>query len=310
MEGTKFNMNRNDRCWCKSGLKYKNCHLLIDSAIGEDKIKISKELYAKNWLKSTDNLNSQGCYNWIISKIKKYNPKNVFDIGCGDGTGLIKLIEELNNKDIYVIASEDNPECIRMAENKLRALSQYSLKTVFRYSNKLDNNEFYFKEIINSEIAANSQINIIESNILFDQIFVEYLKSLPKFDLVTVWLIGTHTMQNHCLNFNVEIKTVGDYRLRVQNRVYEIADVILKTGGILQVVDRSEPLNTIEKKEDIIRAHKEQASVTSLKYQEIDYLEYKEIEVKRKMGLQLTLGTSGRLPEEDKISIVSVIFGK
>ena len=30
-----MNINRNDECWCKSGLKYKKCHMSFDEKLNE-----------------------------------------------------------------------------------------------------------------------------------------------------------------------------------------------------------------------------------------------------------------------------------
>ena len=67
-----------------------------------------------------------------------------------------------------------------------------------------------------------------------------------------------------------------EYRLRTQNKTYEIADCILKPGGVLHVVDRGVVPETDEIKSIIIDRHKDQASVTSLRFSEFAYRLYTE----------------------------------
>jgi len=71
-----------------------------------------------------------------------------------------------------------------------------------------------------------------------------------------------------------------DFRLFVQNCIYELSDIILKNNGYLQIVDRGEMLyNNEEIKKHYIIPHKNQASVTNLKVvEDIKFLEYKPLD--------------------------------
>jgi hypothetical protein len=51
---------------------------------------------------------------------------------------------------------------------------------------------------------------------------------------------------------------------------------ILRKGGVLQVVDRGEPPASDFLREDTLNAHREQASVTSLKVTDLQFTMYEE----------------------------------
>jgi hypothetical protein len=63
------------------------------------------------------------------------------------------------------------------------------------------------------------------------------------------------------------IRNEGDHRLIVQNTVYELADVVLKPGGVLQVVDRVQEITSDELRDEWISGHIDQAGPTSLEVQ-------------------------------------------
>ena len=300
---------RNDPCWCKSGKKYKKCHMLIDNKSGLEKVQASEENYINKWEKSATNFESSGCYKWMIDQIKYIGPKRILEIGCGDGTALKNIIREID--PLFIVSLEDNNECIRVAAKKLSKDNIGNVKIYKRYKKEMLSNDMFNDSVVESELKLDSKINIIEANVIFDTGIIEFLKTQEKFDLVVVWLIGTHTMQKNCQNLTeYEIKTVNQYRLHVQNKVYEMADVLLRKGGVLQVVDRSEIPDKKELTDDLINSHKEQASVTTLEVLGLKYYEYKELEEKGKMGLKITVPDTGRIPNLEKTCVISVVSEK
>jgi hypothetical protein len=73
----------------------------------------------------------------------------------------------------------------------------------------------------------------------------------------------------------------------------------------LQVVDRTE----VPDSDDMLDAHREQASTTSLKVMCLDYLRYKE-PAESRMPMKVTPGLSGRMPDRPDIAITSVLSQK
>jgi hypothetical protein len=141
---------------------------------------------------------------------------------------------------------------------------------------------------------------LIEGNILRDPKLIEFLTANGAFDAVACWLVGTHSSMrvNRCIEPSVS--TSQHYRLKVQNVVYEISDTLLRAGGILHVVDRGEPMTTPELEKDLLAAHCDQASVTSLIPFELSQRPYVESEHESATQMVLTPGFGGRMPDLSK----------
>lgn len=74
-----------------------------------------------------------------------------------------------------------------------------------------------------------------------DPYLEQALRADGPFDAVTIWLTGSHPfrlLNAACVGRGAVDET--DLNLFLQNRVYELADQILRPGGVLQFVDRSE----------------------------------------------------------------------
>ncbi|MGP8049072.1 MAG: SEC-C metal-binding domain-containing protein [Desulfobaccales bacterium] len=299
---------RNEPCWCGSRLKYKNCHYQIDTAPTNSRLQAARRVYDINWKSNAAYYTSQGCYEWMASQLKPYSPKRILDIGCGDGSGIIALLKIIGSEDLTVFSLEENSECARTTQKHLDYMG-YSSMTISRmvaHQTEDRKHELYIEQ---GKLLENTGVTIIESDILLnDEELLTFLLRITKFDAITVWLIGSHQLRCECSNIAaLRIQSSGEYRLRVQNKVYELADKILKPGGVLQIVDRGEVPNTEELKEDTLNAHRDQASVTSLKVQSLDYIIYKEPDVARKIKLTTTLGLSGRIPDLAQYAMISII---
>lgn len=303
-------LGRNDKCWCGSGLKYKKCHLTSDRTAPKDRLGLEKTAYLERWKGNANFFSNMGHYAWMASKLKSFNPKLFFDIGCGDGSGIIALLDEFNHNDIKVISIDENIACLNSAKDNIEKAG-YTAEIIKRMDVRISNNGAH--EIFHNPLHINttSQVILIESDILTDHTIINSLKEYGEFDAVTVWLIGTHMERKNCSNLaSLNIRSSGEYRLFVQNRVYEIADEILHKGGVLQVVDRTEAPTTDMIKNDFIDAHKEQASVTSLEFHSLDYILYSEPKTGNRVAMILTKGASGKKPETDETSISSFISMK
>jgi len=302
---------RNDPCWCGSGLKYKNCHYEVDTAPPEKHVQVAREVYDRNWQKNAAHFASQGCYEWMASVLKPFAPKRILDIGCGEGSGLLALLSTLGSDNLTIISLEENSECTHTAEKHLRSKG-YEASIIHRMHAEPTANRQHVLGVEPGKLVERSGITLIESDILLkDDDLFSFLLSIPRFDAVTVWLIGTHFARQECQSIaSLQIKTSKEYRLRVQNQVYEHADRLLRSGGVLQIVDRGEVPNTELVRSDFLNAHKEQASVTSLEVKSLEYLVYNEPGASRKVAMQATVGTSGRTPDLSQFAMISVISVK
>lgn len=304
-----MNTSRNDPCSCGSGMKYKHCHYLIDRASESKRVQVTQEIYAKSWDKNELYFTGQGCYTWIVDQIAQYKPKRILDIGCGNGHGLLELASRLDYADI--ISIEENKACISRA-SKLLQENKYNPTVVSRIDHIPIGPEIHRLNIDTKDFRIDNGISIIEGDILQDDdILLKALAGSGKFDLVTIWMIGTHLARSECIDIaHYKISSSGEYRLRVQNKVYRLADKLLGRGGILQIVDRGEVPEEDFIKDDFIRAHKEQASVTSLLVNDLHYMEYSEASSGRSLKMVETLGLSGRQPDFTRKAMLSITSKK
>jgi len=131
-----------------------------------------------------------------------------------------------------------------------------------------------------SEVSLNDtdfDVLLLEGDIYNDPRLMDFLMQQSKFDSVVCWLMGTHYSRGHNdVIDHTSMPTPLHYRIHIQNRVYELADVILRSGGVLHIVDRGQPLTTAEMIADLKASHEDQASVTSLDVRDIETREYSE----------------------------------
>lgn len=301
-------IGRNDPCRCGSGIKYKHCHYEVDSSPPEGRVRAARRVYDSNWQKNAAHYASQGCYKWMALQLKPFAPKRILDIGCGDGSGLLAILTELPFENFTIISIEENSECINTTQKNLYSKG-YASTIIHRMEAQSMQNRQHILTTETGKLEEHPGVTLIEGDILVeDDELVSFLLDLPKFDAVMVWLIGTHFLRNECVNIApLKIQSSGEYRLSVQNIVYELADKVLRSGGVLQIVDRGEVPATDELKQDFLNAHGEQASVTSLEVKSLDYMIYTEVKDAKKIKMIATPGTSGRIPDMLRYAMLSII---
>ncbi|EKO3961192.1 hypothetical protein F2K62_002443 [Vibrio fluvialis] len=98
------------------------------------------------------------------------------------------------------------------------------------------------------------------------------------------------------------------YRIFVQNEVYEIADKILRSNGILHIVDRGQELTSEDDKNDLIESHRDQASVTNLVVQEtVESREYEDPNNGYDVGMVTNVGDKVVKEKFDRKHLHSII---
>ncbi len=243
----------------------------------------------------------------MATRLKAYSPQRILDIGCGDGSGLLAILSILNSEEITILSLEENLECINITAQNLRSKG-LKVSIINRMHVIPKTNNKYLLGVESGKLFETSSINLIESDILLsDDDLLSFLMSIQCFDAITIWLIGTHHLRNECENlFNLKIKSSFDYRLRVQNQVYVLADKLLRSGGVLQIIDRGEVPDTKLLREGILNAHKEQASVTDFEVSSLDYMIYDEPNVSQKITMQPSIGSSGRNPDLSRTAMICI----
>ncbi|MEX2411033.1 MAG: SEC-C domain-containing protein [Candidatus Paceibacterota bacterium] len=298
---------RNALCSCGSGIKYKYCHMKLENSDETDKLDVAKKIYLKQWSKNSNYFYENKYYNWMAKQLSKYKPKKIFDVGTGTGLGVIELYNKFKCEEIHIVSIDENIECLKAAKPEIFTATDYNPEIISRLSvDHLGPLHAYSYSSI--EYSSKDKIVLIESDILTEPCLDDIIDCSGQFDAITVWLIGTHEHRYTCAQIGNRISSSGEYRLRVQNKVYEFADKSLRNGGVLQIVDRGESPKSDVLKNDFINAHRDQASITSLKVEELNFIDYEELSTG--IRIELTPGISGRLPTNLQHSLISVISVK
>lgn len=232
--------------------------------------------------------------------------EKVLEIGTGDGRGTLALL----NVQHTVVRIDENPEILAFAQSRLIKAGKTAT--------------YQEREIVQSGRAGYSityqkpkghpskgEALLLDGDINNDDSLMKWLRETGPFDAVICWMIGTHNARkDNALIQQEEISTTGQYRLFVQNQVYRVADQILRSGGLLQIVDRGQPPKTSIIREDLLAAHREQAQSTSLVTDSLEYRIYEEATGDARVNMQVTPGLLGITANIQELALVSIISEK
>ena len=298
---------RNDDCWCGSGRKYKHCHYLIDTAPDDQKYAAAQAVYARNWRGTAQHHFDDGVYHWLAEALAGYGPKRILDIGCGSGHGLVALREVLGD-DVRLVALDENRACLQTARETLR---QRGVDANVIHRMTVSHGPAGYDHVAGPlAFDAEAACTLIEADVCNDEHLTTALQASGPFDAVTIWLTGVHMMRRQNANVRASgVASDGAHRLYVQNASYELADTVLRPGGVLQVSDRAQAPDTPLLEADTLQAHRHQASVTSLEVKSLAYRSYDSPD-QRRTPMVFTPGTAGLLPSVLKLAVVSVLSEK
>lgn len=264
-----------------------------------------REEYARTWSESdAAAFAAGGHYAWMASHVT--GKHRVLEIGTGDGRGTIELLRAGH----VVVSVDENPACLRRAQKSISDAG-FAVTTELRGTVHPGKDGYTVAYQPVNSLAPVAGALLVEGDTLNDPVLLSWLKSLPPFDAVTCWLMGSHRARQ--LNLALPRESANLYRLRVQNRLYEFADTILQSGGILNIVDRgtigTTPAAIALLTADAIQSHEDQASSTSLRIDaRVDMRRYNAPAGGLKM--QVTLGTSGLVPADVELGLTSTIARK
>jgi SAM-dependent methyltransferase len=273
---TNFKSQRaNDPCACRSGMLYKRCHKVLHRAPPKKYLETARKFYFDRWAVNAASHAKLGHYDWMIDQLPG-GARRVLDIGIGNGAGVQALLRRLQ-PDV-VIALEENPFCIRKARQRLETTAGLVALVERLATPQIDPDDAdYRSEIVGGQIPTAAKVTIVLTDPLFDRSLAEDLSSTGPFDLVTGWLIGSHEARENSVEIQSQgISSATEYRLFVQNVVYEIADRVLRPGGVLQLVDRIQHPDLEKMREDLLRSHAEQAEGTTLQVRDVSFTPYQE----------------------------------
>jgi SAM-dependent methyltransferase len=263
-----------------------------------------KAAYLDYWRHNAASLAAQGCYGWMAEQLDFLKPKRILDIGCGTGEGTLALFQRFSPD---IVAIDENLSCLRQTHRCFRNhRAPADLRARFEY--RQNPNGSHSTEINKVEIITTERVALLQADVLLeDPPLHSYLERLGPFDAITIWLIGAYQCRLTCADlYPLRITEPYQYRLHVQNRVYWMAGKLLRSGGILQVIDRGEPLSTPEIAEDHLNGHREQAELGGLQVQGFTARPYEEHATRKGVEMIISPGKSGRAPNLIEIALISV----
>ena len=263
-----------------------------------------RKQYADSWSgNQSRQFEQEGLYQWMASFLGGYN--RILEIGTGDGRSLSACAQ----KGHKVVSIDENPACLDLAENILKE-RRIPFKRIKREKlHIIGEDHLITYDVVDTKYGEENIIT--EGDITDDQHLEQWLNEVGPFDAVICWLIGTHGSRQ--MNKKIKmagINSDGIYRLYVQNRVYVLADKLLRSGGILNIVDRGAVPDSEFFLKDILRAHREQASVTNLEVFDLKWREYREPCSKEAVKMVQTPGILGLRQDMSRLSFISVTSKK
>lgn len=205
----------------------------------------------------------------MAEQIASYQVQRVLDIGSGSGHGLIALTQQFGT-ELRIVGVDENLSCLKEAKTTLAAAGLTS-ELVARLSTTRTNWGFVQRgQAI--DVPLPEPIALIEADPLTDSHLEAALADGGPFDAITVWLTGAHSQRrNNSYSIERGAKSEHDLRIILQNEAYELADRVLRPGGILQVVDRAEAPTTERLRDFYIKNHSEQAEPTTMQVRDVTY---------------------------------------
>jgi len=262
-----------------------------------------KKEYQTHWQMNAEHYEKQGCYDWMAAQLDELAPRRVLDIGCGAGQGIRALYRRFGCE---ILALDENIECLRKSASGVRREGMKA-QLVERFTYIALPGNRHAIAVDQTPISASRQAVLVQGDpLLDDQLLFSYIRSKAPFDALTIWLCGTFNIRRTCANLDgFDIGGPNEYRLHVQNKTYTLAAELLRSGGVLHVVDRGEVPATEELRESFLDSHREQASDTDIEVLDINYRLYNDLE-RKGVRMVVTYGSSGRVGDMSQLAMLSV----
>jgi hypothetical protein len=268
-------LKANEPCPCGSGDPYKKCHKTLHRTPPGRYLDEARKFYVGRWVRNAGAHDRANDYDWMCGQVRG-DIARLIDIGVGEGSGLAAMLR--NFRPERAIGIEENPECVRRARTKLAAAgASFDVVSRMRTQQVSRDAPDYCLAFEQGPISAASGVTVIETDPLFDAALADDLIAAGPFDLVTVWLVGSHEAREHSVELNaLGHMTSARYRELVQQSSYGLADKVLAPGGRIQIVDRLPMQDRDGAREHFRALHEAHFQGTSLEIEAIGFREYRE----------------------------------
>ncbi|MCI1228987.1 methyltransferase domain-containing protein [Kerstersia gyiorum] len=261
--------------------------------------KLQRE-YAVKWEVSASAHQQEGDYEWLAADLEECH--SVLEIGCGAGHSTLSLLAGGHR----VTVVEENPHCIELTRDRLEQAG-YRVQVMLRGNPEALDSGY---EVAYGDVGTVENVDcvLIEGDVLEDAKLSAWLSKHERFDAVICWMMGTHQYRGHDgVLVARKITEVWQYRIFVQNEVYDLAEIVLRSGGILSVADRLETPSTERMHNSIMQNHREQASTTSLQVRKLRHKPYSLDRVEGGVQMVVTLPTDGSSADREFSSSLCVV---
>lgn len=263
-----------------------------------------RRTYISEWRRSSSYHATLGHYQWMASLLGAFDFG--FDIGSGDGSGLL----ELSKHGRAIISIDENASQTQIARERLSKAGVPVHYLQREMINDLTDFPLYHIQYCGIPVEPSALllrgVHLLDGDCTrgADLGLRKWLRGVGPFDVVTCWLMGTHRARQRSYTYkDFEPDKPDIYRRYIHNQVYDLANEILKPGGLLQVVDRG-PGPVERMKDSSYREWQEQAKTTILTLKAIDAIEYEAV----KDGIRLIASDGRAMPP--KLSLCSIISQK
>jgi SAM-dependent methyltransferase len=269
-------------------------------------VKEKRREYAKEWALTSRKHEEDGDYAWMASFVEGCDL--LLEVGCGSGSATL----ELAKRGHRVVSVEENPHCIERAASRLREAG-VPVEVELRGSLSNFGNSYRDDYAQIEKPLPPDGVLLVEGLLGYDDHLTRWLLKTCPFDAIVCWLIGGQPAigVNALLRERASVYYQDSrfhLRFAVQNRLYELADGLLRKDGLLHIVDRGELPDSELLRNDFINGHRDQASPTSLVVERLDSRPW----TVDGPGVQMvnTPGLSGRIAPSNKMALNSVISRK
>lgn len=218
-------------CPCGSGFAYRACHQPVVEAPPEARLDVARRAYARSWAVNAACYAAQGLYRRLAQHLASHRPgPRLVDLGCGRGDGIAALKRELGG---HVVGIDENPACLAAAALRLELPGAAQRLHVVSLGD-----DGYDLACSDGDLTMLADNMLIQSDLLRPD--AALASALPAVDAVTLWFPGTHKAREHDRQAGaMRLATDERYAVAVELAAVGLAARHLKTGGLLQIVDRA-----------------------------------------------------------------------
>lgn len=241
-------------CPCTSGLLYGECHMPIMQADDTELLQVSQREYARRWEGNASAYQAQGLYGRLAAHILRFgSARRVIDIGCGRGQGLAEL-RKLTGESGLLVGIDENPCCLEAAAQLLSVA-----RPATRLVQVPTPGRTYDVQAMVKLLPPVAPTILVQADMLRpDPEFEDWILTLAPVDAVTMWFSGVHPARQHDkIIRDLDIDSDRLHRMANDMSALDLAEGVLPSGGLLQIVGRSttnEEAALLEETTDTMRA--------------------------------------------------------